>query len=237
MKSYSSLVTLFIFTAMLCNGNANPPTTIEGAWINKSGDKHIVILIKDGYFTCTDFKSDEFMSSWGGIISEQGQEVNIHTEFNSSDSAKVGLELGMKFSATKEVLAISIDGKSVQFKRIDEGNPALSGVWKISARQQDDKLVPIHQRGSRKTLKILTGSRFQWFAIDRETKIFSGTGGGTYTFSNGKYTEKIDFFSRDNKRVGAQLTFDGKLEDGKWHHSGSSSKGDPIYEVWEKTKH
>ena len=92
--------------------------------------------------------------------------------------------------------------------------------------------MDIHQTGPRKTLKMLTGTRFQWFAINPETKQFSGTGGGTYSFENGKYTENIWSFSRDSSRVGAKLVFDGKLVDGKWHHSGLSSKGDKIYEVW-----
>jgi hypothetical protein len=29
--------------------------------------------------------------------------------------------------------------------------------------------------------------------------------------------------------MGAQLTFEGKIEKGKWHHSGLSSRGDKIY--------
>lgn len=84
---------------------------------------------------------------------------------------------------------------------------------------------------------MLTGNRFQWFAINPETKEFFGTGGGTYSFENGKYTENILFFSRDNSRVGAHLTFDGKIEDGNWHHSGLSSKGDAIYEIWGRVKY
>lgn len=28
--------------------------------------------------------------------------------------------------------------------------------------------------------------------------------------------------------------FDGKLVDGNWHHSGRSSTGNPIYEVWSR---
>src|SRR5574343_326746 len=80
--------------------------------------------------------------------------------------------------------------------------------------------------------KLLTGTRFQWFAINIETGEFSGTGGGTYQFINGKYTENIEFFSRDSSRVGASLQFSAKIEEGKWHHSGLSSKGDPIYEIW-----
>ncbi|MCH5689221.1 hypothetical protein LWM68_36260 [Niabella sp. W65] len=84
----------------------------------------------------------------------------------------------------------------------------------------------------RRTLKLLTATRFQWAAINVETGEFSGTGGGTYTFKDGKYTEHIEFFSRDSSRVGMSLTFDGRLEGGNWIHSGKSSKGDPIYEVW-----
>ena len=235
MKKYIFLLTIFILTAILSNGNSNPLSSIEGAWVHETGDKKIVILIQDGYFTKTDYKSDLFISSWGGLFSTQDNQIKVQTEFNSSDSGKVGQEIMMKISLTNDALNIVIEGESVQFKRIDEGNAPLAGVWKITARKQGDKLEPIHQTGSRKTLKMLTDSRFQWFAIDPKTKIFSGTGGGTYTFINGKYTENIDFFSRDNKRVGAGLTFDGKLENGKWHHSGLSSKGDPIYEVWEKS--
>ena len=60
------------------------------------------------------------------------------------------------------------------------------------------------------------------------------TGGGTYTTKDGVYTETIDFFSKDNSRVGAILPFEYEVKGDDWHHSGNSSKGDPIYEVWSK---
>ena len=88
------------------------------------------------------------------------------------------------------------------------------------------------QMGPRKTFKVCSGTRFQWAAYNVETKQFSGTGGGTYTFKDGKYTENIKFFSRDNSRVGMSLEFDFELNEGKWHHKGYSSKGDPMHEVW-----
>lgn len=59
--------------------------------------------------------------------------------------------------------------------------------------------------GARKTIKILSGTRFQWAAINSETGEFFGTGGGNYTFKDGKYTENIEYFSRDASRVGASL--------------------------------
>jgi hypothetical protein len=90
------------------------------------------------------------------------------------------------------------------------------------------------QMGPRKTLKICSGGRFQWMAINPETKEFFGTGGGTYTLKDGKYTETLEFFSRDNSRVGASLGFDAKVEGNKWQHTGKSSKGDRVNEVWTK---
>ena len=80
----------------------------------------------------------------------------------------------------------------------------------------------------------MSSSRFQWTAINTETGEFFGTGGGYYTFKDGKYTEHIEFFSRDASRVGSSLTFDAELKNGDWHHSGMSSKGDPIYEIWSR---
>jgi len=122
---------------------------------------------------------------------------------------------------------------SFTWKRIDSGDKHLAGNWRITQRKQGDQMVDIPLR-ARRTLKLLTATRFQWAAINVETGEFFGTGGGTYSFQDGKYTENIEFFSRDDSRVGMSLTFDGKLDDGKWIHSGKSSKGDPIYEVWER---
>jgi hypothetical protein len=63
---------------------------------------------------------------------------------------------------------------------------------------------------------------------------FLGTGGGSYTASKGQYIENIMFFSRDNTRVGASLSFDFEIIEGAWHHKGLSSKGQPIHEIWVK---
>ena len=81
-------------------------------------------------------------------------------------------------------------------------------------------------------MKILSGTRFQWIAYNTETKKFMGTGGGTYTTKNEEYIENIKFFSRNDSKAGLSLKFSYELMNGKWHHSGLSSKGDPIHEIW-----
>lgn len=211
--------------------------TLDGAWEIKIGDHQVVLLVKDGYFTYTEYSPAEFISSWGGILKVDGSKAKIVAEFNSANSAEVGREMTYDFSISNNQLQVNDDGNANTFTRIDDGNAPLAGVWKITGRKQDGKVVSIHQTGPRKTLKMLTGTRFQWFAINPENRQFSGTGGGIYSFANGKYTENILFFSRDNSRAGAQLNFDGKIEDGNWHHSGLSSKGVPIYEIWSKVNY
>jgi hypothetical protein len=59
-----------------------------------------------------------------------------------------------------------------------------------------------------------------------------GTGGGTYTTADGTYTENIEFFSRDDSKAGLSLNFNYELIDGNWNHTGLSSKGKPIHEIW-----
>ena len=136
--------------------------------------------------------------------------------------------------------AAAVSGNSLKFDagagvnswtRIDDGNTNLAGNWRITGRMRDGSIQPI-EKSARKTLKILSSTRFQWMAINTETKEFFGTGGGTYTFTNGKYTENIEFFSRDSSRVGASLSFDGSVANNVWTHKGLSSRGEPIHEEW-----
>jgi hypothetical protein len=120
----------------------------------------------------------------------------------------------------------------MEWNRIDDGNPGeLYGAWLITGRERNGE-ISRSTPGARKTMKILSGTRFQWIAYNTDTGEFFGTGGGTYTTENGKYTENIEFFSRDNSRVGRSLRFEYEIKDGEWHHSGLSSKGEPIYEIW-----
>jgi hypothetical protein len=46
------------------------------------------------------------------------------------------------------------------------------------------------------------------------------------------YTETIEYFSRDNSRVGAHLEFQYEVKGTDWHHTGLNSKGEPLYEIW-----
>lgn len=205
-----------------------------GAWKSTTGTNTVVLLITPNYFSVAVFSGKTFLTTYGGTWQEaENGKIAAHIEFNSGEKAKVGQKVEMNGSIENGKLITSeADGK-MEWERIDNGDNTMTGVWQISGREQNGKINPIVP-GARKTIKILSESRFQWIAINTATGEFFGTGGGTYTFKDGKYVENIDFFSRDSTRVGASLSFNGKVDEGKWDHSGLSSKGDPIHEIWTK---
>jgi hypothetical protein len=228
------MTSIFIINLSAQSKNA----AVTGAWKIQEPDKEHVLIIQDGFFFHTAYNKagKEFIFSQGGTYTIKGKELVAKIYFNTQNKEEVGKELDGAFSINGNTLNLTVNGETQNWDRLDKGTGPLAGIWRITSRMQDGKLTKIHQTGARQTYKILSGTRFQWAAINPETKEFSGTGGGTYTFSNGKYTESIEFFSRGNSRVGASLSFDGKLENGEWHHSGLSSKGDKIYEIWSRVK-
>ncbi|HEX5655202.1 MAG TPA: hypothetical protein VFX58_19150 [Chitinophagaceae bacterium] len=205
----------------------------QGAWQN-GNDAGETICMMDGYFSYVKFdgKNKIFYQTWGGPYATEGNNLKIKIEFDSKEKTRVGKEVLLTVKHSGNLLIEGL-GETKTMKQVDEGKGELAGCWRITARKQGETMNEMPLR-ARRTLKLLTGTRFQWMAINIETGEFSGTGGGTYTFKNGKYTENIEFFSRDSSRVGASLSFDGKVENGNWHHSGLSSRGEPIYEIWSR---
>jgi len=213
-------------------------SSLEGAWHMRNGNTEAVLIYKDGYFVHTMFnKGDKkFIFSSGGTYKAKKGQLQCKIEFDTKEAGNVGTEQLVDFSIAGDKMNVSgKDGMKRVLTRLDDGNGELAGTWRITGRMVEGKINEMPRR-DRKTLKILSGTRFQWMAINPATKEFFGTGGGTYTFANGKYTEQVDFFSRDSSRVGAILSFEGTVKGDVWNHSGKSSKGDPLNEIWTKEK-
>ncbi len=230
-------VVVFAF-ARLPAKNERLADQLTGAWTQQDGQLEQTLLFVDSYGTHSVYsKADrKFVETRGGTYKLTGDKLNVNFEFDTQYKERTGQSITYNFSITNNELTIIDDGNASVYKRVDNAAAPLAGLWSITGRMQEGKVVPIHRTGTRKTIKILSGTRFQWAAIDPGQKQFSGTGGGTYEFANGKYTEHIEFFSRDSSRVGAYLSFDGNLKNGEWHHSGLSSRGDSIYEIWSRFK-
>lgn len=216
--------------------------SLVGAWeattTSENGEKiKNVVVFSNGYQVSTWFnlKTGAFIKTNGGAWSLDGNKITETIEFDTNEPERVGTDINFKIKLEDDDLTIV--GNDLQWHRIDSGKPGkLSGAWLMSGRKRNGEVQSRDTNRPRKTMKMLSGTRFQWIAYNTETKQFMGTGGGTYTTENGKYTENIEFFSRDNSRVGMSLEFDFELIDGNWHHSGLSSKGQPIYEIWSLRK-
>lgn len=229
-------ITLFI--SLLFFSFAIHAQSIIGAWESSStsenGDQlRNVIIFANGYQVLSKYNAitGEFVNTIGGTWKIEGDVMIQKVEFDAKNPELVGTELISKVIITDN--QIEIVDSNMKFKRLDNGLPGkLQGAWLMSGRIRNGETQLRDTNRPRKTMKILSGTRFQWIAYNIETKQFMGTGGGTYTTNNGEYKENIEFFSRDNSKAGLSLTFDYKLIDSEWHHSGLSSKGDPIHEIW-----
>lgn len=229
---------IFLSIASLILTITTDAQSIIGAWesysTNDDGRKiRTVVIFSDGYQVATwyDAETGKFIMTNGGLWQLEGDTMKETVEFDSNDPERVGSEV--TFQITMDENDMGIVGNPMKLKRIDRGGPGkLQGAWLMSGRKRNGEIQTRDTNRPRKTMKILSGTRFQWIAYNTETKQFMGTGGGTYTTVNGKYTENIEFFSRDDSRAGASLEFNYELIDGNWHHSGYSSKGDPMYEIW-----
>jgi hypothetical protein len=212
--------------------------SVIGAWetyaTTENGDKHrSVVIFADGYQVLTTFNATtgKFIHSNGGTWNLEGDIMTEKVEFHTDNAELVGTETSFKVIISED--AIEIVDSDIKLTRIDTGVPGkLQGAWLMSGRIRNGETQLRDTSRPRKTMKILSGTRFQWIAYNTETKQFMGTGGGTYTTINGEYTENIEFFSRDDSKAGMSLQFKYEMIDGNWHHSGLSSKGDPIYEIW-----
>ncbi|WZL90294.1 hypothetical protein VS868_05950 [Salinimicrobium sp. 3283s] len=229
-----------LFLPMLMFLSMATAQNLEGSWLlvevdhQPVNDLETVRIYMDNYFAqgTKEAGTDKFISAAGGEYTLD----ELYTEtydFNTEDLTTLGETRQYEpVEIQKNLLNLTAeDGTTYTWRKISDDTNDLSGNWVITGRQRDGELNR-STPGARRTIKILGGDRFQWVAFNSETGDFSGTGGGTYTAEDGKYTENIEFFSRDDSRVGARLDFDYKVKDGEWHHSGKSSKGDPIYEIW-----
>ena len=188
--------------------------------IDKTDETIERLIIDSEYLVVTEFNktSGAFVKTYGGYYEIEGDSYKVSLEFNSDfekDSIK-SIELT----------------KDNNWRNISKPKSMLQGKWVMSGRYNNGEFRTRDTNLPRKTMKVLINGFFQWIAFNTETFRFSGSGGGEYEAVDGKYIEKIQYFSRDDSRVGAELDFNYEVKEGNWHHSGLSSKGNPINEVW-----
>ena len=178
------------------------------------------ILMDEEYYVETQFttKPNQFIKTIGGFYQKKGNDLMVALEFNSNFS--------------KDSIKHIVINDQDRWKKISKTTLPLQGKWLMAGRVNGNQERRRDTNRPRKTMKILVDGFFQWIAYNTESFSFHGTGGGSYSATDGTYTETIDYFSRDNNQVGISLDFEYAKKGMDWHHQGFSSKGDPLHEIW-----
>ena len=179
------------------------------------------ILMDEEYFVETQYIEEppQFLLTRGGFYELKDKHFMVNLEFNSKFEQD-----GMK--------QMNIESSVKTWDKISKPQFELDGKWLMAGRVRNNKEQRRDITRSRKTMKFLKDGFFQWIAFNTETFQFFGSGGGYYSAEEERYTEHIEYFSRNNTSVGRVLPFKYFISEIDWHHQGFSSKGDPIHEIW-----
>ena len=205
-------------TLLLCY----PIVLLSQVFTFKVNDQNHRILMDDNYFIETVFMKNDgaFIMSRGGYYNKIANRIDLTFEFNSNYT----LDSLTSFSYSSNKI----------WKNISQSDQALEGKWLMAGRVKAEGEQRRDLTASRMTLKFLLDGYFQWTAFDVDSMSFMGSGGGTYSAQNKEYIETLDYFSRDNTKVGKVLPFGFIQKEDDWYHKGLNSKGKLMHEIWRK---
>lgn len=232
-----TLLLLPLLVLVLLSGFTEPAAgPWAGVWrLALPGGRQTVLLCGENYLMAAAYTDSAYTGTWGGAITPGPDGAELLLEFCPADTLLIGQRFHLTLQHGQLHIREKLPYAEAPFQRLSPVQGPLTGQWRITERANNDgNLAPMDRTSPRKTIKLLVGNRFQWAAINPAVRGFYGTGGGTYSLSNGQYTETIAFFSRDNRRVGASLPFSVSLTGGRWEQRGQSSAGQPIHEIWTK---
>ena len=146
--------------------------SINGAWekykTNSEGtnDRYVAIF-SNGFNSSTVYNNinGKFISTNGGSWYINGNLLTQKIEFDSKNPERVGLTITSKIELKENKMKIISTGET--WTKIDDGTPGkLKGAWLMSGRIRDGVKSMRNIDRPRKTMKILSGSRFQWIAYN-----------------------------------------------------------------------
>jgi hypothetical protein len=231
----SQVLNYIIFSVFFVASNIVFAQITPGIYFSETANTVHELKVAENYLIHTVYEKEpaKFIKTTGGFYETKDGLLTVSLEFNSDFEHDKLTELKVLFDTKDEQLTLKMESPLV-FKLEVNNEQALDGQWLFGTRGPDRGQKRRGEANARKTLKFLQGGRFQWIAYDTEGMAFKGTGGGSYSAQDGIYTENIQFFSRDNSRVGASLEFNYEIKGDDWHHTGKNSKGEPMYEIWGK---
>lgn len=204
----------------------------NGVYMGQENGRQHEIKVAGNYIVHSVYETApaKFIRTLGGSYIMKDSSLQLDLEFNSGFEQDSLRTMSLPVKIGGDILYWG--DESLELSRTKDLEQPLDGLWLFATRGPDTGQERRGEENTRKTLKFLLDGRFQWIAYDTADMRFSGTGGGSYSAKDGVYTETIEYFSRDNSRVGALLEFLYEVKGTDWHHTGLNSKGEPLYEIW-----
>jgi hypothetical protein len=220
---------------------------LNGAWrlVEKNNQPithEVIKLFSNSYFTSASYKKStgEFLEAKGGTYSLNGLSYKEHLEIDSTTPEHSGISREYYAELKNGRLWITNlkTGVKEQWEKFDEADDyQMAFCWRIHKKKDEgDSEWRTIKYAPRKTLKMITNSRYQVLALNSETGQFVGSSGGTWSGDGDSYIEHIEFFSKDQRNVGRSLEFQRSFEDGLWLHTGKTSKDELMMEKWQRYK-
>jgi hypothetical protein len=137
------------------------------------------------------------------------------------------------------LVCVTVPGGGVVAEDGVPGGTKLDGAWRMTGFRGAEGGEYAQLPEGVRHIKLVAGGRFVWTTA-QDGKIIRSAG-GKCTVKGDKYTEVIEFTVGEGVEgfVGKEVTFTWKLQDGKWHHTGTVKADDGehrIDEVWERVK-
>lgn len=109
------------------------------------------------------------------------------------------------------------------------------GAFRFIGGQHGDNTIAQQDLQKQHVIKIFKDGYWMAAYFGNPEKPFNGVGGGTYTAVNGKYTEKLDYYSWDSTAVGDTYTFDFSVTGDNYFQNGKmDSEKYPDYTIREE---
>jgi hypothetical protein len=233
------VLSLSVFTAV--------SQTLNGAWRlteqnNMPTTYEVIKLYSNSYFTYASYNKEtgEFLEAKAGMYTLKNLSYKEHLEIDSSKPENSGTsnEYHIKLNGKKMIITHLKSGEEEVWEKFDEAdNYKMASCWRIHKKKDEgDTDWRTIEYAPRKTLKMITNSRYQVIALNSETGQFVGSSGGNWSSTADVYIENVEFFSKNQKNVGRSLHFNRNYEDGIWLHSGKNTKGELMMEEWIRYK-
>lgn len=131
---------------------------ISGAWQAGTKENNMVMIVADKFYSVAVYnqKDKSYIGTYGGTFRIEKDAFISMNEFNTLNKEDIGVEVRSAFQLKGNAVKLA----TYDFKRLDDGKPGqLAGAWLITARVTGNGMQTMTP-GVRKTMKILSGTRF-----------------------------------------------------------------------------